>query len=269
MPSNLPIGIFDSGIGGLTVLRHIQDLLPSEPVIYIADREHIPYGNKSDDFIQSRSIFITEFLLAQPVKAIVVACNTATAAAVHTLRDRYDLPIIGMEPGVKPAIARSRNGIIGILATERTLRSGKFKILLERHANGSDVYIKPCHGWVEHIEAGDRNDTLTKAMIEETVAPLLEKGVDTLVLGCTHYPFLIEPIRQVVGRDISIIDTGLAVASHLQRRLAENDLLCDSGGKGNVSFRCSGSLLEMRDLLDRLWGPGAELSALPDQANRS
>ena len=174
-----------------------------------------------------------------------------------------------MEPGVKPAIARSRNGIIGILATERTLGSGKFKILLERHANGSDVYIKPCHGWVEHIEAGDQDEALTRAMIEETTAPLLEKGVDTLVLGCTHYPFLIESIRQVVGRDILIIDTGLAVASHLQRRLAENDLLSDSAGKGHVSFRCSGSLSEMRELLNRLWDADAELSALPDQANRS
>lgn len=269
MPSNLPIGIFDSGIGGLTVLRHVRENMPSESLIYVADREHLPYGSKSDDFIRSRSIAITEFLLSQPVKAIVVACNTATAAAVHTLREHYDLPIIGMEPGVKPAIRQSRNGNIGILATERTLDSGKFKILLERHANGSDVFIKPCHGWVEHIEAGDQQESLTMAIIEETLAPLLAKRIDTLVLGCTHYPFLIDNIRKAVGDEILIIDTGLAVASHLRHRLEEKHLLCEASTEGNEAFWCSGSLEEMRELLVRLWRQDVALSSLPDQANLS
>jgi glutamate racemase len=269
MPSNYPIGIFDSGIGGLTVLRHIRELMPSESVIYVADRGHLPYGSKTKEFIQSRAMVISEFLLSQPVKAIVVACNTATAAAVHTLRDRYDLPIIGMEPGVKPAIQLSRNGIIGILATEGTLGSGKFKVLLERHANGSDVFIKPCHGWVEHIEAGDQNATLTRAIIEETIAPLLAKGIDTLVLGCTHYPFLMENIREVVGDKVRIIDTGLAVASHLRHRLVENDLLCDPSSSPEVSFLCSGPEEEMRELLARFWDSGLKLKALPDHENRS
>ncbi|MEJ2454603.1 MAG: glutamate racemase [Candidatus Thiodiazotropha sp.] len=264
MPSNLPIGIFDSGIGGLTVLRHIREQMPSESIVYVADRGHLPYGSKPDAFIQSRAIAISEYLLTLPVKAVVVACNTATAAAIHTLRDRYDLPIIGMEPGVKPAIAQSKNGIIGILATERTLGSGKFKILLERHANGSDVFIKPCHGWVEHIEAGDQNEALTRSMIEETVAPLLAKGIDTLVLGCTHYPFLLDAIKQVVGDEIEIIDTGLAVAAQLHRRLLENDLLSDTTGNGTLSFTCSGPLEEMRELLTRLWDADAELVGLPD-----
>ncbi len=269
MPSNLPIGIFDSGIGGLTVLRHIREQMPSESIVYVADRGYLPYGSKPDTFIQSRAITISEYLLALPVKAIVVACNTATAAAIHTLRDRYHLPIIGMEPGVKPAIAQSKKGIIGILATERTLGSGKFKILLERHANGSDVFIKPCHGWVEHIEGGDQNEALTHAMIEETVAPLLAKGIDTLVLGCTHYPFLIDSIKQVVGDEIRIIDTGLAVAAQLHRRLLENDLLSPTSGIGTVNFRSSGPLDEMRELLTRLWAADADLEDLPDQANRS
>jgi glutamate racemase len=269
MPSNLPISIFDSGIGGLTVLRHIREQMPSESIVYVADRAHLPYGSKPDIFIQARATAISEYLLALPVKAIVVACNTATAAAIHTLRNRYDLPIIGMEPGVKPAIAQSKKGIIGILATERTLGSGKFKILLERHAYGSDVFIQPCHGWVEHIEAGDRSQALTRAMIEETIAPLLAKGIDTLVLGCTHYPFLIDPIKQVVGDEIRIIDTGLAVAAQLHRRLLENDLLNNDADNGTLSFRCSGPLDEMRELLTRLWGADTELFGLPDQAKRS
>ncbi|MEJ2692889.1 MAG: glutamate racemase [Candidatus Thiodiazotropha sp.] len=269
MLSNLPIGIFDSGVGGLTVLRHIRKQMPSESLIYVADRGHLPYGNKSDDFIRARAIAITEFLLSHPVKAIVVACNTATAAAVHTLRDRYDLPIIGMEPGVKPAIRLSKNGKIGILATAGTLGSGKFKVLLERHADGSDLFIKPCHGWIEHIEAGNGPKSSTMAIVEETLAPLLAKGIDTLVLGCTHYPFLIEGIRQVAGEEIQIIDTGLAVTAQLRRRLTESGLLSAASSQGDESFWCSGPLEEMRELLTRLWRQDAKPAALPDQANRS
>ncbi len=265
MPSNLPIGIFDSGIGGLTVLRHIRDQLPSEDLIFVADRGHLPYGDKTNAFIRSRAIAICEFLLAKKVKAIVVACNTATAAAIHALRERYDLPIVGMEPGVKPAIQLSKSGNIGILATEGTLGSGKFKILLERHANGSDLFIKPCHGWVEHIEAGDQQDWLTLSIIKETLAPLLAKGIDTLVLGCTHYPFLIESIRKAVGDEIRIVDTGMAVASHLRHRLNATDLLCDASTWGDETFWCSGSLDEMRVLLTKLWRQdAAKPNALPD-----
>jgi glutamate racemase len=269
MPSNLPIGIFDSGIGGLTVLRHIRKQMPSESVIYVADRGHLPYGTKSNEFILDRSIHISDFLLSQPVKAIVVACNTATAAAIHILRQRYELPIIGMEPGVKPAIQLTRNGNIGILATEGTLGSGKFKTLIERHANGLELFIKPCYGWVEHIEAGDLGKSLTMSMLKETLAPLLNKDIDTLVLGCTHYPFLMDNIRKLVGSGITIIDTGQAVASHLRCRLEESNLLTDALTAGSETFRSSGPLDEMRDLLERLWQPGASLTALPDQANLS
>lgn len=269
MSSTLPIGVFDSGVGGLSVLRHIRDLLPSEKLIYVADREHIPYGNKSNDFITERSTFITELLLQHGAKAIVVACNTATAAAIHTLRERFTIPIIGMEPGVKPAILHSKSGIIGILATEGTLGSGKFKVLLERHANGAEIYIKPCHGWVEHIEQDQRNSTMTMDLVRETLAPLLAKGVDTLVLGCTHYPFLTQAIRQAAGDDIAIIDTGLAVTAHLRRRLDQANLLNDASTPADVHFWCTGSLEEMRQLASRLWGGDCRIEPLPDQANRS
>jgi glutamate racemase len=269
MSSNLPIGIFDSGVGGLSVLRHIRELLPGEDLIYVADRGHIPYGNKSDEFITARSTLIVDFLLQQKAKAIVMACNTATAAAVHTLRARYAIPIIGMEPGVKPAILQSKSGIIGILATEGTLGSGKFKILLERHANGADIFIKPCHGWVEEIEMGRQDSAETTAMVSETLEPLLAKGVDTLVLGCTHYPFLRRSIEQAAGEGIAIIDTGHAVATHLHRRLHQEALLNETSGPGGETFWCSGPIDEMRDLVARLWGHPCPVHALPDQAKRS
>ena len=269
MPSNHPIGIFDSGIGGLTVLRHIRSLLPHESLSYVADRGFIPYGNKTDAFIYSRAHSITDFLIKNSAKAVVVACNTATAAAIHQLRQQFDLPIIGMEPGVKPAIQVSRNGNVGVLATAGTLGSVKFKDLIERHANGADVFIKPCHGWVEHIEAGDLNESETMNMIEATLGPLLEKRVDTLVLGCTHYPFLTQQIQKLAGEEIDIVDTGYAVATQLKRRLEENDLLCASGTPGNERFWSSGPMEEMRDLLARLWAPNADLEPLPDQANLS
>ncbi len=269
MPSNQPIGIFDSGIGGLTVLTHLRTLLPNEEIYYIADRAYLPYGNKSDEFIYSRAQEITDFLLSQSVKAIVVACNTATAAAIHSLRQKYDLPIIGMEPGVKPAIQASRNGNIGVLATEGTLGSDKFKDLIQRHANGSELFIKPCHGWVEHIEAGDLSERATLQLIEATLSPLFEKDIDTLVLGCTHYPFLTPQIRQLTGDEIKIIDTGEAVAAQLKRKLEENDLLTSSMNQGGERFWSSGPLNEMRELLTRLWGPTADLASLPSQANFS
>lgn len=264
MHSNLPIGIFDSGIGGLSVLGHVRSLLPYETIYYVADRGHLPYGNKTDAFIYSRAQSITNFLLSQSVKAIVVACNTATAAAVHTLRENYTLPIIGMEPGVKPAIQSSNNGNIGVLATEGTLGSHKFRDLIERHANGSNLFIKPCHGWVEHIEAGDLNEADTLRMIEATLTPLLEKNVDTLVLGCTHYPFLSQQIKKLVGEEIKIVDTGYAVAAQLKRRLEENELFTSSTSTGEEQFWSSGALNEMRELLARLWDPKARLAPLPD-----
>jgi glutamate racemase len=269
MSAHLPIGVFDSGIGGLSVLRHIRELLPAEELVYVADRGHIPYGNKQHDYIVSRSILITEFLLELKVKSIVVACNTATAAAVSTLRSRYSIPIIGMEPGVKPAIQHSRNGMIGILATEGTLGSGKFKGLVEQHANGAELFIQPCHGWVEHIESQDVDNPQSLALVQATIAPLIEKNVDTLVLGCTHYPFLEKTIRQAVGDKVTIIDTGYAVASHLRRRLNEEGLLNDNTQAGKEHFWCTGPIEEMQRLVNKFWGSACRVTSLPDQASLS
>lgn len=183
------VGVFDSGVGGISVLRHIRDSLPSEDLVYCADSLHTPYGGKSPEQIRQRSLALTAFLLEQGAKAIVLACNTATAAAVAALRERYALPIIGMEPAVKPAVAATRSGVVGVLATVGTLKSAQFAALLENYGKGVQVVTQACHGLVECVERGDLDAPATRALVRRYVEPLLAQGADTIVLGCTHYPF--------------------------------------------------------------------------------
>ena len=224
-----PIGIFDSGVGGLSVLRHIRAQLPQEDLIYFADSGHAPYGDKTEQQVIDRSLAVAGYLLQQGAKALVVACNTATIAAIKALRARYpDLPIVGVEPGLKPAAAISRNGKIGVLATERTLRGDKLLALREQvsNATGATFILQPCVGLVERIEQSAMgSDPLdaTSAMLERYIAPLLAQGVDTLVLGCTHYPFVQDAIARTVrthtAEPVTLVDTGEAVARQLTRLL--------------------------------------------------
>ncbi|OEZ83258.1 glutamate racemase 1 [Janthinobacterium sp. HH104] len=224
-----PIGIFDSGVGGLSVLRHIRAQLPQEDLIYFADSGHAPYGDKTEQQVIDRSLAVASYLLLQGAKALVVACNTATIAAIKALRARYpDLPIVGVEPGLKPAAAISRNGKIGVLATERTLRGDKLLALREQvsNATGATFILQPCVGLVERIEQSAMgSDPLdaTSAMLDRYIAPLLAQGVDTLVLGCTHYPFVQDAIARTVRahtqEQITLVDTGEAVARQLARLL--------------------------------------------------
>ncbi|MES9978729.1 MAG: glutamate racemase, partial [Candidatus Thiodiazotropha sp. 6PLUC5] len=252
MLSDAPIGIFDSGIGGLSVLKHIRALLPHEDLKYVSDRAHLPYGNKDNDFILQRSRYITQFLVEQNVKAIVIACNTATAAAVKYLRENFPIPIIGMEPGVKPAIEQSQSGMIGVLATQGTLSSHKFQTLLQQHANGSNIVICPCQGWVEAIELNGHDHQITHKLVAQGLQPILESGVDTLVLGCTHYPFLRKAIENIAGSEISIIDTGEAVAKQLYRRLVDLDLLSQTTSPGTEDYWCSAPPQETQTMIERL-----------------
>ncbi len=223
--ADAPIGIFDSGIGGLSVLRHIHALLPAESLIYFADSGFAPYGDKSEAVIVQRALAIAAFLLEHQVKAIVVACNTATAAAIAALRARYpDLPVVGVEPGLKPAAAETRTGVVGVLATERTLASQKFIALQAQIASVSGVQFLPqaCVGLADQIEKGALQSAQTASLIRRYVDPLLAQGADTLVLGCTHYPFvqsLIEQVAASQGKTVNLIDTGAAVARQLQRLL--------------------------------------------------
>ncbi|MEN8132811.1 MAG: glutamate racemase [Pseudomonadota bacterium] len=260
---NEPIGVFDSGVGGLSVLSHIRKLLPAEDLIYVADSDHLPYGDKGADYVRERSVAITEFLIRQGAKAIVVACNTATAAAVSTLRHAFKLPIIGMEPGLKPGITQSRNGKIAILATEGTLGSEKFQGLMNRHGNGATVLIQPCPGWVELVEQQYPSHENPQTIINEQLSPLLERGVDTLVLGCTHYPFLIADIEKTVSGQAAIIDTGLAVAKQLKKRLAAEGLLNEPRHSGREQFWSSASGGKTERLISRLWGSSCKVKPLP------
>jgi glutamate racemase len=262
MSSPAPIGIFDSGVGGLSVLHHIRHLLPQEDLLYVADNGHLPYGNKRPDYVQRRSLQISEFLIRQGAKAVVVACNTATAAAIALLRQRYDLPIIGMEPGVKPGIEQSRAGKVAILATAGTLGSAKFQDLMQRHGNGAEVMVQPCPGWVELVETQADPSTIRQTL-EPQLGPLMDLGIDTLVLGCTHYPFLTQAIRELVGTDIRIIDTGLAVARQLNRRLTELNLQKSGTQPGSERFWCSGHRIPTTRLISRLWDKTVRIEPLP------
>ncbi|MBM7060182.1 glutamate racemase [Pseudomonas sp. UL073] len=263
MPNNAPIGVFDSGVGGLSVLGEIRQLLPAESLLYVADSGHVPYGEKTPEFIRERSQVIASFLLGQGAKALVLACNTATAAAVADLRERHpELPIIGMEPAVKPAAAATRSGVVGVLATTGTLKSAKFAALLDRFASDVRVITQPCPGLVERIEAGELDGASTRALLQGFVAPLLAEGCDTLILGCTHYPFLKPLLRELVPAAVNLVDTGAAVARHLQRVLSARDLLAN-GAAAEPRFWSSGSQANLAAVLPVLWGPAKSVEPLP------
>jgi glutamate racemase len=235
--SNAPVGVFDSGIGGLSVLKHLREQLPFENFIYVADMAYAPYGERSNEELIARSIKITDFFLSMGIKALVIACNTATAAAVKVLRQRHpELIIIGMEPGIKPAAARSESKIVGVLATKSTLLSEKFNQLSQQLSQETQTQFIPqaCIGLVNQIELGDLHSEKILELLRLYVWPLLEQGVDTLVLGCTHYPFVSAQINQVINefflpekRNIHIIDTGDAVARRLKQLLQQENLLRD------------------------------------------
>src|SRR5574340_1031098 len=185
-----PIGVFDSGVGGLSVLREIRRELPGEHLLYVADSGHAPYGDKPRQMIEARSVAIVEFLLNRGAKAVVVACNTATGASVETLRARFAVPIVAMEPAVKPAAESTKSGVIGVLATSGTLGSGNFARLHQRFGAKVEILVQACPGLVELVEAGDLSGDRTRALIEKYLVPLLAQQADNIVLGCTHYPFL-------------------------------------------------------------------------------
>jgi glutamate racemase len=258
-----PIGVFDSGVGGLSVLREIRRELPHEDLLYVADSGHAPYGEKPMEVIEARSVAITEFLLGQGAKTIVVACNTATGAAAKLLRTRYPVPVVAMEPAVKPAVARTKSGVIGVLATRRTLESHNFSVLLERVGAGAEVLLQPCPGLVERVEAGDLDGDYTRALLADYLQPLLERGADTLVLGCTHYPHLIPLIGRLTGPDVAVLDSGTAVARQVRRRLETIDLLAPPSRLGSERFWTSGCPVGTHGLMTRLWQGDVNLERLP------
>lgn len=258
------IGVFDSGVGGLSVLRHIREVLPDERLIYVADSGHVPYGDKSREYIEERSASITRFLQQQGADAIVIACNTASAAAAATLRSQFNMPIIAMEPAVKPAVAASRNGIVGVLATVGTLASARFAALLERYSGEGEIITQGCPGLVEQVEKGELDNLLTRELIARYTAPLLARGADTLILGCTHYPFLAPLITEVVGAHVALVDTGAAVARQLQRRI-KTELPSRLAGSSAAEFFTSGEAASGARIMSVLWGENVEVRRLPQE----
>ena len=236
LPADAPIGVFDSGVGGLSVLRHIRAQLPHEHLVYIADSGFAPYGDKPEQVVAERSLAVAQFLVERGAKAIVVACNTATVAAIKLLRAHYPLmPIVGVEPGLKPAAAATRNGTVGVMATAVTLAGEKFLALREQISSTTPAkfLLQPCVGLVEQIELGELGSEETRAMLTRYIVPLLDQGADTLVLGCTHYPFVQAVIEDIVAkatpRAVVLVDTGEAVARQLGRLLLAGQLERKSG----------------------------------------
>jgi glutamate racemase len=249
-------------VGGLSVLREIRRELPAEDLIYVADSGYAPYGDRPEEYVRERAVAIMEFLRSKSAKAVVVACNTATGIAVDALRARYSLPIVAIEPAVKPAAAQTRSKVVGVLATTQTLAGERFARLVTTHAGDVEVLTQACPGLVEHVEAGDFSSASTRALVEQYLRPVLEKGADTIVLGCTHYPFVREVIREVTGPSITIIDSAGPVARELRRRLQAEGLLAPER-PGSESFWTSGSPDGVRSVIAQLWSRDVDVRTLP------
>lgn len=258
-----PVGVFDSGVGGLSLLSCMREELPSEDFIYIADSGYAPYGDKPSEYIEKRSFAITKFLVEQNAKTIVVACNTATAAAIAKMRSIFNLPIIGMEPGVKPAITTTKSKTVGILATTETLKSEKFRLLTDRFGNECNIIAQACPGLVEQVEQIDLVGRKTIELLDRYLGSLLNKGADTIVLGCTHYLFLADLIREIVGKGVQVIDTGAAVAKEVRRRLEEANILSAADRNGNEQFWTSGDVTNTGRIIKQLWNDDAAVKPLP------
>lgn len=256
-----PIGVFDSGVGGISVLKHIRAAMPSEHLLYVADSKFAPYGSKTPEFIRERADAIAGFLMEKGAKALVVACNTATAAAAEYLRSQHAIPIIAMEPAVKPAAQVTKTGVIGVLATSGTLKSAQFAALLEHYGQQVEVVTQACHGLVECIERGDLTGAETEALLSRYIQPLLDAHADTIVLGCTHYPFVRPLIEKLVGPDVALVDTGRAVARHLKHRLEALQLCAPQAAEGSVEFWSNSLDAKASQVIEQLWGESVAVNA--------
>ena len=250
-----PIGVFDSGVGGLSVLREIRSLLPAQPVIYFGDQAHVPYGARSLEEVRGFSRAVVQFLMQQGARLIVVACNTASAAALHSLRDEFHgVPFVGMEPAVKPAAEQTRSGVVGVLATVATFQGALYASVVERFANGVTVLQDPCPGLVTQIEKGELDGLETRTILEKALDPMLAKGVDTVVMGCTHYPFVIPLIQQITGPGVRVIDPAPAIARQTRRVLEAHGMLAEGSLPVEPVFYTSGSSCEFSKMIRLLLG---------------
>lgn len=253
--SQQPIGVFDSGVGGLSVLRAIRRQLPGEDVLYLGDQAHIPYGPRSKAQIRKFAFGITRFLLDQGAKLIVVACNAASAAALHALREAFpEVPFVGMEPAVKPAAESTHTGVVGVLATPTTFAGDLYASVVERFAKDVTLLQDNCPGLVEQIEAGNLDTPKVHRILKNALEPMLAAGIDTVVMGCTHYPFIIPVIESITGPDVRTIDPAPAIARQVRRLLNQRDLLKFGQEPSWVRFFTSGDPDKLAVLLPRLLG---------------
>ena len=262
MDSRSPVGVFDSGIGGLSVLRALRAALPEEDFIYIADQARVPYGPRPIEDVRAFSEEIVRALLRRDAKAVVVACNTASAAALHHLRRIFpDIPVVGMEPAVKPAAETTRTGVVGVLATPATFQGELFASVVERFARDVRVLQHAPLGLVEQIEAGLFDDPKTRRILENALLPMLAQKIDTIVLGCTHYPFVIPQIREIAGEGVRVIDPSPAIAAQTRRVLEQRGLFNPSG-PGEVRFFTTGDPARMQAQVRLLLGDQVDAERL-------
>ena len=255
-----PIGVFDSGVGGLSVLKAIRQQLPAESIVFLADQVHVPYGPRSLKEVRNFSEAITRYLLSRKAKLVVVACNAASAAALLYLRQAFpETSFVGMEPAVKPAAEGTHSGVVGVLATPATFQGALYASVVERFANGVTVLQHTCPGLVAQIENGELEAPATRHILEKALLPMLEKGIDTVVLGCTHYPFVIPLIETIVGPTVRVIDPAPAVARQVGRLLEAYGLDNPSRERGNLEILTTGNLQHLQEQLPRLLGENAEV----------
>ncbi len=260
----LKIGVFDSGVGGLSVLRAIHELLPGLEILYFADQAHVPYGRRQMDEIRFFSKQITSFLLKKDISLLVVACNTASAAALKFLRQQFpDLPIVGMEPAVKPASELTHNRAVGVLATPATFQGELYQSLVHKYGDNLKIYQDTCPGLVEQIEAGNFSGEETRKILEYALTPMIEKKVDMIVLGCTHYPFVLDEIRTIIGKNIQVIDPSPAIArrvkSLLEQRFGKQP---ETLSPTSLSFFTSGNPVVFQERLKILIGVNATVDGV-------
>jgi glutamate racemase len=249
----VPIGLFDSGVGGLSVLRAIRRQLPAQPVIYLADQAHVPYGSRTLEEVRGFSEGITRHLLAQGARLIVVACNTASAAALHELRAAFpDVPFVGMEPAVKPAAEHTHTGVVGVIATPATFQGRLYASVVERFANGVTILQDTVPGLVTAIENGQLDAPETRAILERALEPMLAQNIDTVVLGCTHFPFVIPLIQQIAGPGVRVIDPAPAVARQTERLLETRGWRAEGGQSAAARYLTTGPRKPFEALLGRL-----------------
>ncbi|HUZ87926.1 MAG TPA: glutamate racemase [Candidatus Baltobacterales bacterium] len=259
-----PVGIFDSGVGGLSVFREVRAALPDESIYYVADSGNAPWGDKTLEFVRERGLKIARFLVFRGVKAVVIGSNTGTAGSADALRGNLAIPVVGIEPGVKPAVAATKSRVVGALVPAAMGSSDRMASLLDRFGSDVKVITQPVPGLVEHVEAADLNSPQLRRMIEGYVRPLIDAGADTIVLGSTHYVFLKAIVAEVAGPDVTLIETGAAVARQLGRVLADRGLTAPAGSRYEERFWTSGDPVESRRVISALLGRDVAVGKLPD-----